>query len=352
MAKKNNEKITIAVDAMGGDHGPRVILDGAAKALVRHGNIEYKIYGQKDIIPPLLKSRANLDKNSTFHPCEIAISMDEQPSQALRRGRKDSSMWKAIDAVRTEEADAVISAGNTGALMAMAKVCLKMIHGIERPALATTWPNLKGEAVVLDVGAGIGANANQLVGFALMGCQMSRVLYGLDKPKVGLLNVGVEEMKGLEEIREAGNRLKNANLPTMDYIGFAEGGDLGKGDLDVIVTEGFSGNIALKTAEGTAIQIGSYLKSSLSRTLMSKMGAILASGAFSHLREKMDTSRLNGAVFLGVNGVVVKSHGSADVNGVAAAISVAHNNVQKTLLERTAKELEIIMPKKIEKGKK
>ena len=337
-----NRKITIALDAMGGDHGASIILDGALKALIRHGEIHYLIFGKEDTIGPLLASRPQISQHSTFYPCDVSISMDERPSQALRRGRKDSSMWRAIAAVRDGSADAVISAGNTGALMAMAKVCLKMITGIDRPALATTWPNLKGESIVLDVGAGIGANAEQLVGFALMGCQMSRVLYGLDRPKVGLLNVGVEEMKGLEEIREAGVRLKEINFPTMDYVGFAEGGDMGKGDLDVIVSEGFSGNIALKTAEGTASQIGIYLRNTLSRTFLSRLGAILASSAFSHLREKMDTRKLNGAVFLGVNGVVVKSHGGADATGFAAAVSVAYNNVQNSLLERTAKEISII----------
>ena len=336
------DRVVIALDAMGGDHGPEVILSGAERALVRHGRIHYLIYGDESIIAPLLKSRAKLSSHCDFHHCDISISMDEQPSQALRRGRKSSSMWCAISAVHDGSADAVISAGNTGALMAMSKVCLKMIKGIDRPALATTWPNLKGESVVLDVGAGIGATADQLVGFALMGCQMSRILYGLDRPKVGLLNVGVEEMKGLEQIRDASSILRSSNLPTMDYVGFAEGSDMGKGAFDVIVTEGFSGNIALKTAEGTAVQIGTYLRNALSRTFLSRIGSVLASSAFSHLREKMDTSRLNGAVFLGVNGVVVKSHGSADVNGIAAAISVAFNNVQNSLLDRTAKELEMI----------
>lgn len=337
----NSQNITIAIDAMGGDHGPKVILRGAEKALIRHGNIHYKIFGKSEIIEPILQKKSKLKQNSTLIDCDIAIAMDEQPSQALRRGRKNSSMWKAIESVKLGEADAVLSAGNTGALMAMAKVCLKMIEGINRPALATTWPNLKGESVVLDVGAGIGADAEQLFAFALMGCQMSRILYGRDKPKVGLLNVGVEEMKGLEEIKKAGNILKDSKLSTMQYGGFAEGSDFGKGKFDVIVCEGFSGNIALKTAEGTAIQIGTYLKNALSRTLLSRIGAIFAASAFSHLREKMDTSKLNGAVFLGVNGVVVKSHGSANINGVAAAISVAYNNVQNSLLEKTANEIKL-----------
>ena len=327
---------------MGGDHGPSVTLGGAARALRDYPELRYLIFGEEKEVAPFLERYADLAAHSSFHPCDMSVSMDEKPSQALRRTRKKSGMARAVEAVRSGEADAVISAGNTGALMAMSKIALKMMPGIERPALAASWPNMKGESIVLDVGAGIGASAEQLVDFALMGCQMSRVLYGLERPKIGLLNIGVEEMKGLENVRQAGAILKETQLPDMEYIGFVEGDHMSANPVDVIVTEGFSGNISLKTAEGTARQIATYLRESLARTAMSKLGAFLAKGAFRHLRHKMDPRRFNGAVFLGVNGLVVKSHGSTDETGFASAVSVARNTVRNRLLDRISEELSLL----------
>jgi glycerol-3-phosphate acyltransferase PlsX len=243
-------------------------------------------------------------------------------------------MWLAIDAVKKGEADVAVSAGNTGALMAMAKFNLRMLPGIERPAIAALWPTLKGSSIVLDLGASIGADAENLVDMAVMGSAMARVLFDLDRPSVGLLNIGAEEVKGLEPVREAGRILREDPPPHIDYIGFVEGDDIGKGKADVVVTEGFAGNIALKTAEGTARQFADYLKSAISQSLWSKIGYVLARPAFRMLREKMDPRRSNGGVFLGLNGVVIKSHGGTDPEGFAAAVDMGYNMVRHELLAK------------------
>jgi glycerol-3-phosphate acyltransferase PlsX len=241
-------------------------------------------------------------------------------------------MWMAIQAVRDGEADACVSAGNTGALMAMSKVCLKTMSGIERPAIAAIWPTTRGESIVLDVGATIGADASHLVDMAVMGAAMARIVFDAPRPTVGLLNVGTEEVKGVEVVREASRILREANLPTLSYHGFVEGDDLGRGTVDVVVTEGFSGNIALKTAEGTAKQIAEYLRAAMSRTWRAKLGYILARPAFEALREKMDPRKVNGGVFLGLEGIVVKSHGGTDALGFASAVDMAHDMAQHHLM--------------------
>jgi glycerol-3-phosphate acyltransferase PlsX len=265
--------------------------------------------------------------------------MDDKPSQALRYGRWKSSMWLALDAVKKGEADVAVSAGNTGALMAMSRFNLKMIEGIERPAIAALWPTLRGESIVLDLGASIGADARHLINLAVMGSAMARVLFDLERPTVGLLNIGVEEVKGLEEVREAGAILRASRLPHFDYVGFVEGDDIGKGTADVIVTEGFAGNIALKTAEGTARQFAQYLRSAISRSWMSKLGYLLARSAFQALREKMDPRNSNGGVFLGLKGIVIKSHGGADPEGFAAAVDIGYDMVRYDLQEKIVQSL-------------
>src|SRR5581483_8562185 len=254
------DKVRIALDAMGGDHGPSVVLPGADISVTRHPDIEFLLFGNRTVVQPVLDGLPRLKARSTVVHTEIAIRMDDKPSQALRYGRWKSSMWLAIDAVKKGEADMIVSAGNTGALMAMAKFNLKTLPGIDRPAIAALWPTLRGESIVLDVGASIGADAEHLVDLAVMGAATARILFGIDRPRVGLLNIGVEEAKGLEQVREAGQVLREEKLPGMDYAGFVEGDDIGKGTVDVVVTEGFAGNIALKTAEGTARQIGEYLR--------------------------------------------------------------------------------------------
>jgi glycerol-3-phosphate acyltransferase PlsX len=265
---------------------------------------------------------------------DVAVAMDAKPSQALRHGRWKSSIWLALDAVRKGEADVAVSAGNTGALMAMAKFNLKTLAGIERPAIAALWPTLRGESIVLDLGASIGADADHLVNLAAMGSAMARVLFDLDRPTVGLLNIGVEEAKGLEEVRRAGQMLREHPLPHLEYLGFVEGDDIGKGTVDVVVTEGFAGNIALKSAEGTARQMAGYLRSAMSRTWRARLGYLLARDAFRTLREKMDPRRSNGGVFLGLNGIVIKSHGGTDSEGFAAAVDIGYDMVRQDLMEK------------------
>ncbi|MCJ8308184.1 MAG: phosphate acyltransferase PlsX [Hyphomicrobiales bacterium] len=336
----NAKTITIALDVMGGDEGPSVVLAGAEISRRRYPEIRFVLHGEPDAVLPELDKYPTLKEQSVFHPCEMSIAMDDKPSQALRHGRRVSGMWKALESVKSGEADVMVSAGNTGALMAMSRFCLRMMEGIERPALAAVWPNLQGESIVLDVGATIGADAEALVDYALMGAAMSRALFDLKRPKVGLLNIGVEEVKGLEEIRTAGARLREIDLPGLDYRGFVEGDDLGRGGVDVVVTEGFTGNIALKSAEGTAKQVGSYLRDAMSRTWLARLGYLLAKQAFNHLREKMDPRKVNGAVFLGLNGIVIKSHGGTDAEGFASAIDVGHNMIRNELQAKIAHDLE------------
>ena len=325
------EKVRIALDAMGGDVGAPIVVPGAELSLERHPDIEFILFGDAAVVAPLIDSRPRLKAAARLVHCDVVVRMDDKPSQALRRGRWKSSMWLAIDAVKQGAAGAAVSAGNTGALMAMAKYNLRTMAGIERPALAAVWPTLRGESIVLDVGASIGADARHLVDLAVMGSAMARVLFDLERPTVGLLNIGVEEAKGLEEVREAGQILKETEFPSLAYAGFIEGTDIGEGTVDVVVTEGFSGNIALKTAEGTARQIAGYLRSAMSRTWRARLGYLLARDAFEALREKMDPRKANGGVFLGLNGIVVKSHGGTDAEGFAAAIDMGYDMVRYEL---------------------
>ena len=268
-----------------------------------------------------------------FHT-DVAVSMKEKPSQALRRGRKTSSMALAIDAVKKGEADVAVSAGNTGALMAMARFNLRTLPGIDRPAIAAVWPTLRGDSVVLDLGATIGGDAHHLVALAVMGAAMASVLFDRKRPTVGLLNIGEEEIKGHEEIREAAELLRAMNLPQLEYTGFVEGDGIGKGAADVIVTEGFSGNIALKAAEGTARQMNDLLRMAMARTWRSKIGYLFARNAFKELRDKLDPNKSNGGVLLGLNGVVVKSHGGISAEGFAYAVDVGYEMIHYDLLTK------------------
>ncbi len=324
---------------MGGDHGPQVVVPGAEIALLRHPDIHFVFVGRESEVKPLLDARPRLAAASTLIHADIAVKMDDKPSQALRQGRWKSSMWIAIEQVKKGHADVAVSAGNTGALMAMAKFCLRTMAKIERPAIAALWPTSKGESIVLDVGASIGADAQHLVDMAVMGASMAQVIFDNPKPTVGLLNVGVEEIKGVEEVKAAGKILRETPMDHISYHGFVEGDDIGKGIVDVVVTEGFAGNIALKTAEGTAKQIGGYLRAAMSRTLMAKIGYLFARGAFEALREKMDPRRVNGGVFLGLDGIVVKSHGSADPVGFAAAIDLAYDMARHDLKTKISSSL-------------
>ncbi|MCX5514970.1 phosphate acyltransferase PlsX [Kaistia algarum] len=331
--------VRIAIDAMGGDNGPSTVLAGSDIALVRRPDLLFHLFGEAAVVLPLLEAYPKVKAASTFTHCEITVQMDDKPSQALRKGRWKSSMWRALEAVKKGDADVALSAGNTGALMAMSKFCLRTMAGIERPALAALWPTIRGESVVLDVGATINADAQQLIDFAMMGGAMARALLDVERPTVGLLNIGVEEMKGLEEIRVAGQLLKEANLQQLEYVGFVEGDDIGRGTVDVVVTEAFAGNIALKTAEGTARQIGSYLRDAMSRTLLGRLGYLLARGAFRELRHKLDPRASNGGVLLGLNGIVIKSHGGTDGVGFANAIEVGYSMAKNGLLAKIEQDL-------------
>ncbi|MFE1602261.1 phosphate acyltransferase PlsX [Methylobacterium sp. ID0610] len=333
-----SQRVRISLDAMGGDHGPSTVVPGAAIAREHHPETTFLMFGDEAIIGPMVEAEPRLKGAVEIRHTSVAVSMDDKPSQAVRTGRGKSSMWKAIQAVRDGEAEAAVSAGNTGALMAMSKICLKTMAHIERPAIACLWPTVRGESVVLDVGATIGTDANHLVDMALMGAAMARIVFDLDRPTVGLLNVGTEEIKGNEAVKEAARLLREADLPSLRYHGFVEGTDLGRGTTDVVVTEGFTGNIALKTAEGTAKQIATYLKGAMSRTLMARIGYLFAQGAFEALREKMNPSRANGGVFLGLEGIVIKSHGSEDAHGFAAAIDLATDMARHDLM-RTIRDM-------------
>lgn len=329
-----SKQVTISLDAMGGDHGPKVVVPGAAIALERRPDSKFVMFGDEKLVVPLLEQHPKLKAVTTFHHTDVSVKMEDKPSQALRAGRYKSSMWKAIEATKTGEASVTVSAGNTGALMAMSKFCLKSMAHIERPAIAAIWPTVRGESVVLDVGATIGADAAHLYDLAIMGAAMAQIVFDLKRPTVGLLNVGVEEIKGLDAVKEAGRMLREANLPHLDYRGFVEGDDLGKGTVDVVVTEGFTGNIALKTAEGTAKQIAEYLRAAMGRSLMSRIGYLFAKGAFAALKEKMDPRKVNGGVFLGLDGVVIKSHGGTDAIGFASAVELGYEMARYDLMAK------------------
>jgi phosphate acyltransferase len=328
------QKVRIALDAMGGDVGASVVIPGAAVSLSRHPDTEFLLFGDRALIDAQLAQHPAMKAASRVIHTDVAVSMHDKPSQALRRGRKTSSMWLAIDAVKKGEADVAVSAGNTGALMAMGRFCLRMLHGIDRPAIAAVWPTTRGDSVILDVGATIGGDAHHLMTLAVMGGAMASVLFDLERPTVGLLNIGTEEMKGREEVREAAELLRKLDLPQLDFIGFVEGDGIGKGVADVIVTEGFGGNISIKVAEGTARQLAEFLRGAMSKTWRTKLGYLLARGAFRALRDKMDPNKSNGGVFLGLNGIVVKSHGSASAEGFAYAVDVGYEMVRYDLLTK------------------
>ncbi len=295
---------------------------------------EFLLFGDRALIDAQLALHPAMKAASRVIHTDVAVSMHDKPSQALRRGRKTSSMWLAIDAVKKGEADVAVSAGNTGALAAMARFCLRMLPGIDRPALAAIWPTARGDSVVLDLGATIGGDAHHLVALAVMGSAMASVLFNLERPTVGLLNIGVEEIKGREEIREAAEMLRAMNLPQLEYIGFVEGDGIGKGAADVIVAEGFSGNIALKAAEGTARQITEFLRAPC-RAPGARRSAICSPRTPSGRCATSSTrAKSNGSVVLGLNGIVVKSHGGTDAEGFAYAVDVGYEMVRYDLLTK------------------
>ena len=329
-------ELILSLDAMGGDAGPAAILAGAAIARRRHPKVRFLLHGDEGILKPLFARYRVLAKCAEIRHAPGVVHMSEKPSQALRRGR-NSSMWNAIESVAKREADVAVSSGNTGAMMAISMFRLGVIEGIQRPAIAVIWPTMRGQSVVLDVGANAGCDASQLVDFAVMGEAFARAIFGIDRPTVGLLNIGEEEVKGIEPVKRAAQILRASRLP-IEFCGFVEGDDIGAGAVDVVVADGFTGNVALKTAEGTAKLVTHYLRSALKRSFFGRLGAILAAGALRALKKKLDPRSLNGGVFLGLNGVVVKSHGSADALGFASAIDLAIDMASSDMLSRISSD--------------
>ena len=328
------DSIRISVDAMGGDKGPRVVFHGALLGYRERRNTRYIFHGRREELEPLLEEFPELKPVSRIVHSDTVIAMHDKPSTALRKGRGNSSMWAALQSVKDGEADVAFSGGNTGALMAMATFCLRPMEGISRPAIAAIWPTMRTDIIVLDVGATVGGDARQLVDFSILGAALARALFDQESPSLGLLNVGTEEMKGLDQIKEASRILTAASGAGFTYHGFVEGDDIGKGTVDVVVTEGFAGNIALKTAEGTARQVGAYLRSALSADPASRIGALFAGQALRALRRKLDPRNINGGVFLGLEGIVIKSHGGTDEIGVKAALALAYEMARSRLIDK------------------
>ncbi|MGB2485959.1 MAG: phosphate acyltransferase PlsX [Candidatus Puniceispirillaceae bacterium] len=316
----------LALDAMGGDNAPRIVVEGADIAVAKNPDLTLVFVGDERKIKPLLKATRFLQSAEILHTTE-EVAPEARVSQALRAG-KQTSMWKAIELVAEGQVEAVVSAGNTGALMAMSKLQLRMIEGVSRPAIAGFFPSSSGHSCVLDLGANIECDAENLIQFAIMGSAFYRDIYGMETPSVGLLNVGEEDQKGFDYLREAAKVL---NLEKLDvnYQGFVEGSDITAGSVDVIVTDGFTGNAALKTAEGVANLFQQSMRDAFSASLMTKLGYLLARAGFTRLRAKLDPRNYNGAVFLGLNGISVKSHGGTDAIGYANAINVAVNMVKQ-----------------------
>ena len=332
-----SDGMTIALDAMGGDRAPGIVLKGADIALQRHPDVHFLLFGAREEVRPLLAKLPRLGGAVTlFHTNEV-VADDAKPSLALRTGRQ-SSMRLAIDAVADGQADGVVSAGNTGAMMAIAKTVLKMLPGIDRPAIASFFPTRRGESVMLDLGANVECDAENLVQFALMGDVFARTVLGLAEPTVGLLNVGSEDLKGNDAVRGASARLRGALTPIRFY-GFIEGDDIAAGTVDVVVTDGFTGNIAVKTAEGTAKLFSEFLEAAFRHSLPARIGYLFARSALRKLRMRSDPRRYNGAIFLGLGGIAVKSHGSTDAFGFANAIGVAVDMKVNGFLDKIRVEL-------------
>ena len=314
-------EMTVSIDAMGGDAGPSIVVAALARSAIRHPSVRFLLHGDEAELKPLFAKRAKLLSRIEIRHAPERVRMDERPSVAARRGR-NTSMWRAIESVAKNEAQVAISAGNTGALMAMSILQLRTLEGIDRPAIAAIWPTKRGQAVVLDVGANVESDAQQLVDFAVMGEAFARTIFGIERPTVGILNVGSEEVKGNDSVRGAAHILRGANLP-IEFCGFIEGDDIADGAVDVVVTDGFTGNVALKTAEGTAKVVVHFMRTALRHSFLGRVGGFLASGALGTLRRKLDPRAANGGIFLGLNGIVVKSHGGADAMGFASALDMA-----------------------------
>ncbi len=332
-----SQAITIALDAMGGAHAPGSVVDGAAIALRRHPELRFLLFGDEVLVAPLLARLPLLAAAASLHHTSEVVLDDAKPSLALRAGRQ-SSMRLAINAVADGRADGVVSAGNTGALMGMAKFVLKTLPGIDRPAIASFFPTRHGESVMLDLGANVECDADNLVQFALMGDVFARTVLGLVEPTVGLLNVGSEDLKGNDAVRGAAARLRGGLTP-IRFHGFVEGDDIAAGTVDVVVTDGFTGNVAVKTAEGTVKLFGEFLEGAFRHSPMARIGYLFARRSLRKLWMRIDPRLYNGAIFLGLGGIAVKSHGSTDALGFANAIGVAVDMQANGFLDKIRVEL-------------
>jgi glycerol-3-phosphate acyltransferase PlsX len=326
---------------MGGDNAPEMVIRGADIARQRFPHVHFLFFGDEARLQPMLDKLPALKGVSSIRHAETEVKMDDKPSQALRSGR-GSSMRLAIDAVHKGEAAAIVSAGNTGALMAMAKFVLKTLPGIDRPAIASFFPTIRSESVMLDLGANVQCDASNLVQFAVMGNVFARTVLGVREPTTALLNVGTEEQKGHEEVRVAAQILREVQLPGT-FQGFIEGDDIARGTVDVVVTDGFTGNIALKTIEGTVKLYGSFLRQSFKSSWLAGLGYLLARPALNALRARIDPRRYNGAILMGLNGICVKSHGGTDAFGFANAIGVAVDMVTNGTIEKMKQDFAQVM---------
>ncbi len=343
MSIESASPIRIALDAMGGDKAPKIVVAGAAIAQVRYPQAEFTFFGNEAEIAPLIAKQKSLKGRAKIVHTTERVLADDKPAQALRNGRQ-TSMRLTINAVSEGKADAAVSAGNTGALMGMAKFVLKTMPGIDRPAIVAFTPTQKNEVVWLDLGANLECTPENLVDFAVMGALFATAVLGIVKPRIGLLNIGSEDIKGRDEIRIAAQELKALDLPG-EFIGFVEGNDIGKGDVDVVVMDGFIGNIALKTAEGTARMYSEFLKRTFKSSWLARIGYIFAQGAFKKLRKRMDPRTYNGALFVGLRGVCVKSHGGTDAMGFSNAIGVAYDLVRYKFNDQISERVKIMHEK-------
>ncbi len=332
-----SENITLSIDAMGGDAAPDIVMEGVTEARVRYPDVNYLLFGRESLIQPFLDRDSKLTAVCEIRHTEDVVTGEQKVSQAIRQGR-NSSMWKAIEAVKNGEAHGIVSAGNTGALMAMAKLNIRTLAGIDRPAICSLFPNQVGETAMLDLGANAQCDVRNLVEFAVMGACFTRAMTGLDHPRVGLLNIGTEDLKGTDLLRDAAAILKESDLD-LDFHGFIEGDDITAGTVDVVVTDGFTGNVSLKTAEGTARLYTKFLKSAFKSSLMAKLGYLLIKPVLTQVMTRTDPRRYNGALFVGLNGVAVKSHGGTDALGFANAIGVAVDMVARDLNSAIGEQL-------------
>ena len=320
---------TLSLDAMGGDAAPSIVVKGASLAHVRYPNVRFLLHGDEAQIKPLLDAEPGLKSHCTIHHTTEVVSNDDKPSQVIRSGRQ-TSLWKAIEAVKNGEAAGVVSAGNTGALMAMAVLIMRTLPGVHRPAICCLLPTKVGESTMLDLGANAQCDARNLVEFAVMGECFSRAMLGLARPSVGLLNIGSEDLKGTDVLREAAQILRGSHLD-IEFKGFIEGGDIVAGTVDVVVTDGFTGNVALKTMEGTAKLYSSFLRTAIKSSILAQIGMVFAQSVLSQVKARTDPRRYNGALLVGLNGIVVKSHGGTDALGFSNAIGVAVDMVERDL---------------------